>query len=66
MRNVIKSIAVGISWGFTILVLYLTIGVIISGDFLAGIAQGDFIKYVICSAVIGLGFSVPSLIYYRG
>lgn len=65
MRNFIKSIAVGIGWGFTILVLYLTIGVIISSDFLASIAPDDFIKYVICSAVVGLGFSVPSLIYYN-
>ena len=65
MKNVIKSIAVGISWGFTVLVAYLTIGVIISSDFLAGIAQADFIKYAISSAVIGLGFSVPSLIYYN-
>ena len=65
MKNVIKSIAVGISWGFTVLVAYLTIGVIISSDFLATIAPNDFIKYVICSAVIGLGFSVPSLIYYN-
>ena len=65
MRNFIKSIAVGISWGFTILVLYLTIGVIISGDYLASIAPDDFIKYVICSAVVGLGFSVPSLVYHN-
>ena len=65
MRNFIKSVAVGIGWGFTILVLYLTIGVIISSDFLATIAPNDFIKYVICSAVVGLGFSVPSLIYYN-
>lgn len=63
MKNIIKSIALGIGWGFTVFVVYLTIGVIISSDFLAGIAQDDFIKYVICSAVIGLGFSVPSLIY---
>ena len=63
MKNIIKSIVLGIGWGFTVFVVYLTIGVIISGDFLAGIAQDDFIKYVICSAVIGLGFSVPSLIY---
>ena len=65
MKNVIKSIAVGIGWGFTVLVVYLTIGVIISSDFLASIAPDDFIKYVICSAVVGLGFSVPSLIYYN-
>ena len=65
MRNFIKSIAVGIGWGFTVLVVYLTIGVIISSDFLASIAPDDFIKYVICSAVVGLGFSVPSLIYYN-
>ena len=63
MKNIITSIVLGIGWGFTFFVVYLTIGVIISGDFLAGIAQDDFIKYVICSAVIGLGFSVPSLIY---
>ena len=65
MKNVIKSIAVGIGWGFTVLVVYLTIGVIISSDFLASIAPDDFIKYVICSAVVGLGFSVPSLIYHN-
>ena len=65
MRNFIKSIAVGIGWGFTVLVVYLTIGVIISSDFLASIAPDEFIKYVICSAVVGLGFSVPSLIYYN-
>ena len=65
MRNFIKSIAVGIGWGFTVLVVYLTIGVIISSDFLASIAPDDFIKYVICSAIVGLGFSVPSLIYYN-
>ena len=63
MKNIIKSIVLGIGWGFTVFVVYLTIGVFISSDFLAGIAQDDFIKYVICSAVIGLGFSVPSLIY---
>ena len=65
MRNFIKSIAIGIGWGFTVLVVYLTIGVIISSDFLTSIAPDDFIKYVICSAVVGLGFSVPSLIYYN-
>ena len=63
MKNIIKTIVLGIGWGFTVFVVYLTIGVFISSDFLAGIAQDDFIKYVICSAVIGLGFSVPSLIY---
>ncbi len=57
MKNIIKSIVLGIGWGFTVFVVYLTIGVFISSDFLAGIAQDDFIKYVICSAVIGLGFS---------
>lgn len=65
MKNVIKSIALGISWGFTVLVAYLTISVIISGDFLANIAPDVFIKYVICSAVTGLGFYIPSLIYYN-
>lgn len=65
MKNVIKSIALGIGWGFTVLVVYLTIGVIINGDYLATIAPNDFIMYVICSAVVGLGFSVPSLIYYN-
>lgn len=63
MRKIISSVAIGISWGFTVLVLYLTIGVIISKDFLAGITPDVFIKYVICSAIVGLGFSVPSLIY---
>lgn len=64
MRKIISSVAIGISWGFTILVLIMAVGVSVNPDFLANIEPHTFVaKYVVCSAITGLGFSVPSLIY---
>lgn len=63
MRKIISSIAIGISWGFTVLVLYMTVSASVKADYLQQLTSNTFIKYVICSAITGLGFSVPSLIY---
>lgn len=63
MRKIISKIAIGISWGFTVLTMILFVGVIINHKFLSTISQQEFINYVICSAVVGLGFSVPTVVY---
>lgn len=63
MRKIISSIALGISWGFTVLVLIMTVFVSVKADYLQQLTSAMFIKYVICAAITGLGFSVPSLIY---
>lgn len=63
MRKIISTTALGISWGFTVLVLYMTVSSLINADFFGNLTSAEFIKNVICSAITGLGFSVPSLIY---
>lgn len=63
MRKIISTTALGISWGFTVLVLYMTVSSLINADFFSNLTSAEFIKNVICAAITGLGFSVPSLIY---
>lgn len=63
MKKIISVTAMGISWGFTVLVFYMTVSAIINSDFFSNLTSAEFIKQVICSAIVGLGFSVPSLIY---
>lgn len=63
MKNVLKNIVLGISWGFTFYILVLLIGVIINKDFLSNLSQMDFIKSVICSALTGIAFTVPTIVY---
>lgn len=63
MRKIISTMALGISWGFTVLVLYMTVSSLVNADFFSNLTSAEFIKNVICSAIVGLGFSVPSLIY---
>lgn len=63
MRKIISTTALGISWGFTILVIYMTISAAINADFFSNLTSAEFIKHVICSAIVGLGFSVPTIIY---
>lgn len=63
MKKYIKNTLMGISWGLTVNMIFLVVAVAVNADFLKSIAQYDFIKYAICSAIIGLGFWVPSVIY---
>lgn len=59
MRKIISLTAMGISWGFTVLVLIMTVSAAVYG----GPESSVFIKNVICSALVGIGFTLPSLIY---
>lgn len=63
MKKYIKNTLMGISWGLTVNMIFLVVAVAVNADFLKSITQYDFIKYAICSAIIGLGFWVPSVIY---
>lgn len=63
MRKIISKTALGISWGFTILVFYMTVSAAINADFFSNLTSAEFIKHVICSAITGLGFCVPTIIY---
>ena len=63
MKKLISSVATGIAYGFSILVLFLTVAVLINPNFLRKISANYFLLNVICSGIVGMGFSVPSLIY---
>lgn len=63
MRKIISKTALGISWGFTILVFYMTVSAAIDADFFNNLTSSEFIKHVICAAITGLGFTVPTIIY---
>lgn len=63
MKKIISVTAMGISWGFTVLVFYMTVSAIINSDFFSNLTSAEFIKQVICSGVVGLGFTVPTLVY---
>lgn len=63
MKNIIKNVIFGIGWGFSILVMVMLVGVIINPMFVSSITQGEFIIDVCCSAVVGIAFVLPSLVY---
>ncbi len=63
MRKIISTTALGISWGFTILVFYMTVSAVIDTEFFSNFTSAEFIKDVICAAITGLGFTVPTIIY---
>lgn len=63
MKKIISKTAIGISWGCTILVLILFSGTLINPDFLNNVSAADFIKHVICSVIVGVGFTLPTIVY---
>lgn len=63
MKKHLKNTLMGISWGLTFNMIFLVIAVAINADFLKNISQYNFIKYAICSVIIGIGFHLPSVIY---
>lgn len=65
MKKLISTSAIGIGCGFSILVIFLLTAILINPDFFADINQAEFIRYVVCSAITGLGFSIPSMIYEK-
>lgn len=63
MKKYLKNTLMGISWGLTVNMVFLVVAVAVNADFLKSISQYDFIKYAICSVIIGIGFYLPSIIY---
>lgn len=60
MKKLLKSILFGIGWGCT---LFVAIGIVFSLFAPENLVYNNFIKQAICSIVVGLGYSIPSLIY---
>lgn len=62
MKNLFKNIVFGIGWGCTIFVI---LGIIFSnlgaGDML--LSNDEYTKQAICAMIVGLGFTVPSIVY---
>lgn len=62
MKDLLKNIFLGISRGFTFFVLSgVLVDILNNGTFL--LENWSFTKMVIGSMVVGIGFSVPSLVY---
>ncbi len=53
----------GIAWGCTICTFILMIGSATVGDSFLAVTSGEFMRQAIGSMIVGIGFTVPSLIY---
>ncbi len=42
MKKIISVTAMGISWGFTVLVFYMTVSAIINSDFFSNLTSAEF------------------------
>lgn len=63
MKRIIQKTLLGIAWGFTILVLVQTVGILTNKDFFGASYASDYLKYVFCSAITGIGFTLPTIVY---
>lgn len=61
--KLLKMILNGIAWGCTICTFIVMIGAATVGDSFLSITASDFIRQAIGSMIVGIGFTVPSLIY---
>lgn len=61
--KVLKMIGSGIAMGCTICIFILILGSIIAGDDFLAMSTERFVTQAIGCMVVGMGFSVPSLIY---
>lgn len=61
--KIMKLLISGICWGCTICVLILMIGAATVGDSFLDMGADYFIRQAIASMIVGIGFSVPTLIY---
>lgn len=63
--KIVKLILNGIAWGCTVSVFVIMFGCVITGDdFLVKTSEG-FIRQSIASMIVGIGFVVPTLVYYN-
>lgn len=61
--KLLKMILNGIAWGCTIATFIAIIGAAVAGDSFLAITANDFIGQAVGSMIVGIGFTVPSLIY---
>lgn len=61
MKNLLKSILLGVAWGCTINCIVCLIIALIQGEI--NFTSAEYLKQFICSAIVGIGFTVPSLVY---
>ena len=63
LNKIIKNVFLGIVFGEFILNMVLFIGAIIIGDSFFDFTSVFYIKSFIASALVGIGFFVPSIVY---
>lgn len=63
--KLLKLIGNGIAWGCTICMFILITGSLIAGDGFLAMTSERFLAQAIGSIIVGIGFTVPSLIYDR-
>ena len=63
--KLLKLIGNGIAWGCTICMFILITGSLIAGDGFLAMTSERFLAQAIGSIIVGIGFTVPSLIYSR-
>ena len=61
--KIVKMILNGIAWGCTICTFVMLIGAAAVGDDFLALNAKQFIKQAIGSMIVGIGFTVPCLIY---
>lgn len=62
MKNIIRNILSGITWGCTVFVFIGVFFNIMNGDS-ALLTSGEYIKMAIASMIVGVGFCLPSIVY---
>ena len=63
MKKIISLILKGILWGISISAMVTLVIAIFTKDTSLTIPKADYIKYTLYSAVVGMGFYVPSIVY---
>lgn len=63
MKEYIKLIIQGMAIGSLILIILSIIGIYFGGNQFSTLLINNFITYAIAAMIIGIGFSLPSLIY---
>lgn len=63
MKNILKHIALGIAWGCTIYTLISLSILFTAGDKFMDIPASRAITHIFCSMAVGIGYSLPSMVY---
>ncbi|WP_162140246.1 DUF3021 domain-containing protein [Haploplasma axanthum] len=63
MKKIIKKIGLGIMTGFTIMTITMLIILLATKDVSEYLTKENMIRNIWCSAVVGIAFFLPSIIY---